>query len=75
MMQRWLSVLLSLALAGPTQAPSTPPDRELETGVQQAQEGDFEAAILTLDGAVRRLTAAGNRPRDLSRAYMYLAIA
>jgi hypothetical protein len=75
MMQRWLAVVLSMALAGPTQAPPAAPDRELETGVQQAQEGDFEAAILTLDGAARRLVAAGNRPRDLSRAYMYLAIA
>jgi hypothetical protein len=76
MMQRWLAVLLSMALAGPTQSPpGAPPDRELEAGVQQAQEGDFDAAILTLDGVVRRLTTAGNRPRDLSRAYMYLAIA
>src|SRR5262245_30169621 len=76
MMQRWLVLLLSLALAGPTQAPpSAPPDRELEAGIQQAQEGDFDAAILTLDGVVRRLTTAGNRPRELSRVYMYLAIA
>jgi hypothetical protein len=74
MMQRLVALLLSAALAGPSQAPPAP-DRELEKGIQQAQEGDFEAAILTLDSAVRRLAVSQGRPRDLSRAYMYLAIA
>ena len=76
MMQRWLAVLVSVALAGANQAPPpAAPDRDLQTGIQQAQEGDFDAAILTLDGVVRRLSATGRSPRDLSRAYLFLAIA
>lgn len=55
--------------------PPPPGDPELEAAIQQVQQGDFEAAIPGLDGAVRRLAAAGGKPKLLSRAYLYLSIA
>jgi hypothetical protein len=31
--------------------------------------------VVTLDGVVRRLATSGREPKDLTRAYTYLAIA
>ena len=50
-------------------------DAELKEGIRQAQLGDFEKAVVTLDAAARRLAAEGGRSRDLARAYVYLSIA
>jgi tetratricopeptide (TPR) repeat protein len=44
-------------------------------GVRQVDEGDYDAAIVTLDSASRRLAADAGRARDLSEAYLYLGIA
>jgi len=44
-------------------------------GVMQVEEGDFDAAIITLDRAARRLATVPERSRDLSHAYLYLGIA
>lgn len=52
-----------------------PADADLEAGIRQAQIGDFEKAVVTLDAAARRLAAEGGRSRDLARAYVYLSIA
>lgn len=48
---------------------------ELATGIRQVEGGEFDAAVITLDAAARKLAAEGNRPKELARAYAYLAIA
>jgi hypothetical protein len=54
----------------------TPPlDPELAAAIRQAQEGDYEAAVLSLDKVARRLAAEGGHPQELGRAYVYLSIA
>jgi len=75
--KRAISLLSVLCLlAGPQGAISLaqPPD-DLQTGIRQVQGGDFDAALLTLDAAARRLAAEGNHPKDLALAYTYLGIA
>ena len=77
MSTRLVAVLLvgALAFAPALMALEDPADSQLEEGIEQAQLGDFEKAIVTLDAAARRLTAEGGRSRDLARAYVYLSIA
>jgi hypothetical protein len=65
----------ALSLATPVVALEAPSDSGLEEGVRQAQLGEFEKAVVTLDGAARRLAAEGGRSRELARAYVYLSIA
>jgi hypothetical protein len=81
MLQRTLVASLCVLLAtapvalqsAGAQAP--PGDAELEKGIQQAREGDSEAAVLTLDGVSRRLAGQPAQSRALARAYTYLAVA
>lgn len=70
----WL--LLALALGPPVslEAQATA-DAELEKGVLQVQSGDFEAALITLDGAVRRLAGQRGATGDLARTHVYLGMA
>jgi hypothetical protein len=75
MLKRWLVLLLALAVALPRPALAADVDTDLATGVRQAQEGDFENAVTTLDSVVRRLTGQPSRAKDLARAYTYLSIA
>ena len=75
MLKRWLVLLLLAAVALPRPALPADVDTDLATGVRQAQEGDFETAVTTLDSVVRRLTGQPSRAKDLARAYTYLSIA
>ena len=50
-------------------------DLELGRGIELVQRGEFENAVTVLDAASRRLAARGTAPRDLARAYAYLAVA
>src|SRR5688572_15501803 len=76
MLKRWLVLLLVVALGIPQPAIGADTvDTDLANGVRQAQEGDFENAVVTLDGVVRRLTGQPARAKDLARAYTYLSIA
>ena len=76
MLKRWLVLLLVVALGSPQRGMGADTvDTELANGVRQAQEGDFENAVVTLDGVVRRLTGQTARAKDLARAYTYLSIA
>ena len=50
-------------------------DTDLASGIRQAQQGEFDAAVITLDRAIQRLTAAGGPAPDLARAYVYRAVA
>jgi hypothetical protein len=62
-------VLAGLALAVDTGAG----DADLEKGIRQAQEGEFEQAIATLRAALPRLK--DGPPQDLTRAHVYLGVA
>lgn len=66
---------LSLASWGGRPAVWSAPPEELARGIRQVEGGEFDAAVITLDSVVRRLTAEGSAPNDLARAYLYLAIA
>jgi hypothetical protein len=84
-LRKSLCLLLTLVLLGavplaaqtPPKAAQTPPkvDPEVAKGIRQVDEGDYDAAIVTLDGAARRLAADKTRVKDLSQAYLYLGIA
>jgi hypothetical protein len=67
-----LTLLPGLAAAAPTAEPSDP---EVLKGVKQVDEGDYDGAIFTLDGAARRLAGDPAKVADLSHAYLYLGIA
>lgn len=75
-MRKALSLVLALLLAF-----ATPPvsaqnlDRDVQRGIGQVDNGDYDGAILTLDNAARRLAADKARPNDLAQAYLYLGIA
>lgn len=62
-------LLAGLALAVDTGAG----DADLEKGIRQAQEGEFEQAIATLRAALPRLK--DGPPQDLTRAHVYLGVA
>lgn len=69
---------LALALSGRALALAAQPppsDEEVATGIHQVQEGEYDAAILTLDNAARRLAADPKGTKELSQAYLYLGIA
>jgi ankyrin repeat protein len=71
-------VLLALLLAAPNGslwAQAGGGDKALADGVRLVEEGDFEGGIPTLEGVVKRVAADKSRSKDLSRAYLYLAIA
>lgn len=48
---------------------------DLEKGIRQVEGGEFEDAVITLDAAALRLALEGRQPKELARAYAYLAIA
>jgi hypothetical protein len=69
-----LFLVLGLATTGASQPPVADPD--VRRGIALVDEGEYDSAILTLDGAVRRLAAdKGHSTRDLAEAYFYLGVA
>lgn len=50
-------------------------DPDVAKGMRQVDDGDYDAAIVSLDAAARRLSADPARAKDLSQAYLYLGIA
>jgi hypothetical protein len=50
-------------------------DDDLGKGIALVDDGDYDAAILVLDTAARRLAEDPKRTSDLSQAYLYLGIA
>lgn len=65
-------VVSSMALAGVARSAQDP---DLGTGIQQVKEGHFDAALLTLDGVVRRLEGQPGRKTETAQAYLYLGVA
>lgn len=69
-----LFLVLGLATTGASESPVADPD--VRRGIALVDEGEYDSAILTLDGAVRRLAAdKGHSTRDLAEAYFYLGVA
>lgn len=74
---RAAAVLVILALASglaPARA-DAPSDPEIEAGIRQVQEGDFETAVITLDAACRRLSRDAPRSPLLVRGAVHLGVA
>jgi len=69
-----LTLAVFLALPGLLRAQASATDPELDNGVRLVDEGDFEEAVKKLSAVVQRLSRQGSNPRELSRAYLYLAI-
>lgn len=65
--------VLTGPLASSAQDPGADPD--VNEGIRLVEIGEYDAAILTLDNAARRLAADPARVEELSRAYLYLGIA
>jgi hypothetical protein len=70
-----LVLALGLAPALPAAAQGTVTDPEILRGMKQVDEGDYDAGILTLDAAVRRLSGQPARQGELAQAYLYLGVA
>ncbi len=66
--------ILTLALSVPGPVPAASGREELARGIRQIAEGDFENAVLTLDGAVRALQDPA-QVREVAQAYLHLGIA
>ena len=77
-MRAGLSLVLAVLLAvSPAVAQQSPPplDPEVAAGIRHVDEGDYDAAILVLDTAARRLAQQKAPSHVLSQAYLYLGIA
>ena len=70
-----LALTFGLSAVGVDAFPQAPSDPEVAKGIEQVEQGDYDAAIFTLDGAARRLSADPKKSRQLSEAYLYLGIA
>lgn len=67
----------ALAIAGipAAQAQTAVADVDVQKGIRLVDDGDYDAAIVVLDNAARRLSGDASKVRDLSQAYLYLGIA
>jgi len=75
-MRKALSLVLALLLVSaaiPVAADGL--DVDVQKGIAQVDDGDYDGAILTLDNAARRLVADKTKINDLAQAYLYLGIA
>jgi hypothetical protein len=71
-----LAAILALTPAqGMAQAPPALSDTEVAQGIKLVDEGEYDAAILLLDGAARRLAQRPDQQQALSEAYLYLGVA
>jgi hypothetical protein len=68
-----VSVLCAICLVGATLPSHAEPT--LNAGIQQAQEGDYAAAVTTLRSVAERLASNPQAKADLKTAYVYLAVA
>jgi hypothetical protein len=50
-------------------------DPDLAKGIRQVEDGEFDAAVLTLDGVARRTKERGGAAPELARAQLYLGVA
>ena len=71
-----LSVLLACLLVPAEVISQSAAEPTLKVGIQQVDEGDFQAALVTLDSVIQRLTpeADAHRP-ELTQAHLYQGVA
>jgi hypothetical protein len=73
---RLLALLVVLGLAVNAPAQPVVADAEVKRGIALVDDGEYDSAIIVLDGAVRRLGATpGHAMNDLAEAYFYLGVA
>jgi hypothetical protein len=70
-----LLVCAALALPPASGFAQASQDPEVARGIKLVEDGEYDAAILTLDTAARSMAQDAKRSRDLSLAYLYLGIA
>ena len=58
----------------PPQSPAAP-DADLVRGIDLYRNGEYDQAVLLLDGVARRLTASPARSKDLAQAYFFMGAA
>ena len=78
MAARIMFLCLTLTLVGgPLTSQSQPvqSDTDVSRGIALVEEGEYDAAILTLDRAARRLSEDPDNADLLSQAYLYLGVA
>jgi hypothetical protein len=76
MTRKLVCSLMALSLSVlPARAQGTVTDSEILRGLKQVDEGEYDAGILTLDAAVRRLSGQPARQNELAQAYLYLGVA
>jgi hypothetical protein len=68
-------MLLSLSIASSGTAIAQTEAADLAQGIRQVDEGDLPAAIITLDGVVKKLIGVPGRTTELSMAHLYLGMA
>jgi hypothetical protein len=71
----WLLICAALAMPPASGLAQSSGDPEVARGIKQVDDAEYDAAILTLDAAARRLAQDPKRGRDLSLAYLYLGVA
>src|SRR5512132_415536 len=70
-----LAAVLALVVGMPAlHAQTAPTDAEVQKGIREVENGDYDTAILTLDTAARRIAKDPARAGDLSQAYIYLGL-
>jgi hypothetical protein len=70
-----LLVCAALALPPSSGLAQSSGDPEVARGIKQVDDAEYDAAIITLDAAARRLARDPKVSRDLSLAYLYLGVA
>jgi len=75
--QTLFAVSLILAMTAPPVLPAETPvsDPDVARGVSLVEDGEYEAGLVTLDAAARRLAGHPDQARDLAQAYLYLGVA
>jgi hypothetical protein len=77
MNRKLISLIATLAIGIPSygHAQGGPPASELAVGMRQVEEGDLDAAVITLDTVIQRLATVKGTEKDRATAHLYLSMA
>lgn len=77
MQRRFPATVLAVvvALSPPAFPQPAGVDPDIAKGIQLVEDGEYDAAIVVLDAATRRLAAAGGPSRALGEGFLYLGVA